>query len=323
MPEPATTTGGSQIRPPLLILAPSRSFTSVTCAMLGQHPQMYGLPEVNLFCDLTMRARAARVARAPHPMGNGLTRAVAQIYFGGQTESTVHQAREWLDARSGLTTAAMFRALASAVFPLTAVDKSPNTASRAGNLRRAYRHFPHARFLHLLRHPRGHGESVMKAAEERRRSGSIPPEHWLSRVASYPSARVPGGGIPGPHNAWYVSHTIIGDFLRSVPDGAQMRIRGEDLLSGPDDVLRRIADWLGLRTDAPAIEAMKHPEASPYAFEGPPGARFGNDIFFLREPALRPGRVPAHRLDGPLSWRDDDQELPAGVKALAVEFGYT
>lgn len=33
---------------PLFILAPPRSFTSVVCAMIGQHPDMCGLPEVNL-----------------------------------------------------------------------------------------------------------------------------------------------------------------------------------------------------------------------------------------------------------------------------------
>ena len=34
---------------PLFILAPPRSFTTVTSAMIGQHPEMYGLPETNLF----------------------------------------------------------------------------------------------------------------------------------------------------------------------------------------------------------------------------------------------------------------------------------
>jgi hypothetical protein len=38
---------------PLFILAPPRSFTSVICGMIGQHPQMYGLPEVNLFAGET------------------------------------------------------------------------------------------------------------------------------------------------------------------------------------------------------------------------------------------------------------------------------
>ena len=51
-----------------------------------------------------------------------------------------------------------------------------------------------------------------------------------------------------------------------------MRVRGEDLLGEPDTYLRKIAEWLGLRTDEEAIEAMKHPEQSPYACIGPENA---------------------------------------------------
>ncbi|BCY09664.1 sulfotransferase [Actinoplanes sp. L3-i22] len=314
---------GGEIRPPLLILAPSRSFTTVVCAMLGQHPRLYGLPEVNLLCDRTMAERAARMAKAAHPMDGGLLRAVGQLWFGGQTAATVRRARTWLDARADLTTAAVFRELAQRLDPRTVVEKSPSTVLRPRNLRRAHREFPQARFLHLVRHPRGHGESVLRAAEGRRRSGPVRPDHWLARLAAHPSDRVPGDGVPGPHNAWYLGNATIVEFLRSVPADAQLRIRGEALLAEPDTVLPRIADWLGLPADAAAIEAMKHPETSPYAFVGPPGARFGGDVAFLREPALRSAPAPEHRLDGPLSWAPGGQEFPAAVKAMAAEFGYT
>ena len=39
---------------PLVILCPARSFSSVVCAMLGQHPQTYGLPELHLFITDTV-----------------------------------------------------------------------------------------------------------------------------------------------------------------------------------------------------------------------------------------------------------------------------
>jgi hypothetical protein len=32
----------------MLILCPPRSFSSVVSAMIGQHPQLYGFPELNL-----------------------------------------------------------------------------------------------------------------------------------------------------------------------------------------------------------------------------------------------------------------------------------
>ena len=36
------------MRDPLFVIAPPRSYTSVIGGMLGQHPETYGLPEVNL-----------------------------------------------------------------------------------------------------------------------------------------------------------------------------------------------------------------------------------------------------------------------------------
>jgi hypothetical protein len=99
-------------------------------------------------------------------------------------------------------------------------------------------------------------------------------------------------------------------------------MRGEDLLIDRDQGLKQIAEWLGLRTDAKAIDEMMHPERSPFACYGPPGANFGNDRSFLKEPALRPERAERHTLEGPLSWRKDGQGFLPDVKELAVQFGY-
>ena len=79
---------------------------------------------------------------------------------------------------------------------------------------------------------------------------------------------------------------------------------------------------LAALTKTRAIEEMKHPERSPYACFGPPGARFGNDRFFLERPALRPERAEPHTLVGPLPWREDGRELMPEVIELARQFGY-
>jgi hypothetical protein len=118
-------------------------------------------------------------------------------------------------------------------------------------------------------------------------------------------------------------HVNICTFLDGLPKGQQMCVRGEDLLRDPDAYLRRIAAWLGLRTDNEAIQAMKHPEQSPYAGFGPLNARLGNDPSFLENPALRNGpqaRKPT--LEGPLRWRRDGGEFSPEVKELARAFGY-
>src|SRR5262249_46194462 len=38
-----------QLPAPVFILCPIRSFSSVACAMLGQHPELYAFPELRLF----------------------------------------------------------------------------------------------------------------------------------------------------------------------------------------------------------------------------------------------------------------------------------
>ncbi len=263
---------GNRLPPPLFILAPPRSFTSLVCAML-------------------------------------------------------RKAKQWLRLRSQLRTDLIFRILADKVYPLILVDKSPSIIYDVKVLRHLQESFPRARFIHLLRHPRGHGESVMRYIQERSKYGPIPPTHWLLEIVSYPP-HTPEEGAKGSHAldpqyGWYALNKNICDFLISVPGGQKMQIRGEDLLTKPAVGLRQIVTWLGLRTGARAIQRMMHPERSAYAYLGPPGARYGNDAFFLADPALRPSRAEPHSLDGALSWRTDGQGFSSEVKRLAEQFGYT
>jgi len=124
--------------------------------------------------------------------------------------------------------------------------------------------------------------------------------------------------------AWYTMNVNLKTFLKGLPEEQTIRIRGEDLLASPETYLRQIAEWLGLRIDDQAIEAMKHPERSPYACFGPPNARLGNDPSFLREPELRRSSHPReYSLNGPLPWREDGEEFSLEVRELAEEFGYT
>jgi hypothetical protein len=288
---------------------------------------MYGLPETHLFCEETMAAWLQRSARAPWPMADGLLRAIAQLYFGRQTEATIKQAREWLMSQIGETTESVFRLLGDRVFPLILVDKSPSTLDSLPVLRRLLDHFPDARFVHLVRHPKGFSESVLKLLEEHQRVRPLPSTHWLVRIASASSLDdVPSdehrASAFDPQRAWYVRNQLIRTFLKSVAPDRQIVIRGEDIFVEPDGVLRSIAHWMDLRTDVPAIEAMMHPEESSFACMGPRGARYGNDGSFLLAPALRPGRKVDLCLEGPVSWRGEGQGLWPEVKALAREFGY-
>ncbi len=343
---PGTSAGRSALCDILFILAPPRSFTTVVSHMLGQHPQMYGLPETHLLCAETMAewwrlssqtsftfgvdelASKHPVQGAQVNIDHGLLRVVAQLYLGEQTEFSVKWASGWLRRRSHFTTGAILELLAEKVYPRILVDKSPSVVYRPEFLQRAYEMFPQAKFIHLVRHPRGQGESVMKYLRAMQRLAPVPPSHWLFHLASFPYRSASDGDMPqgvpdlDPQRAWYVLNMNICEFLKSVSDDQKKRIRGEELLAGPDRVLREIAGWMGLRTDSEAIEEMKHPERSPYACYGPAGARFGNDRFFLKRPLLRPDGAKPQRLEGPVSWRGDGQGFLAEVRELAQQFGY-
>jgi hypothetical protein len=315
-----------KLPPPLFILAAPRSFSSVTCAMLAGHPQMYGLPETHLLCDETLAARS-KWDRAGYHLEHGLIRAIAELHFGAQTEGNVVKARQWIAARRNLNTDLVFKFFADKVFPRLLVDKSPSLIFRLQALHRILVKFPNARFIHLVRHPRGHGESIIKYLQELSKSQPLPPGHWLLHILSYPPSTAEGefsaeDGVLDPQNGWYALNRNIFTFLESVPRDHYKRIRGEDLLADPDRVLPELAAWLGLRADEQAVNEMKHPERWPYAHFGPEGARYGSDIFFLKAPELRSRAPIRHSLHGPVSWRADGKGLSPEVKDLAVEFGY-
>lgn len=294
-------------------------------AVIGQHPQLYGLPEIHLLGAQTVAEFLQQCDEATFPMADGLVRAVAQLYFARQTDNTVARACGWLARRAHFSTGLLFETLGRRVFPLGLVEKSPSLVYDIDRLRRVRAMFPDARFIHLLRHPIGQGGSVLRYINERQRHGPMASTHWLWHLAAFPH-RFPDetdepDGQPDPQRGWYALNANIRAFAEELPDGAVLRIRGEDVLGDPDRALPAIAAWLGLRSDAPAVDEMKRPERSPYARYGPRTAQYGNDRLFLDSPALRPERDRTPRLTDPLPWAAG-RTLHPDVVRLAQEFGY-
>lgn len=293
--------------------------------MVGQHPQMLGLPETNLFARDTY-ADLTQLYAARGRFQHGLLRSIAQLGLGQQTEDDIDVAAAWLQKRPAASTARIFQDLAAWAAPREVVDKSPLYVYSSSSLERIGRAFPEARYLHLTRHPRGTCESIHELRErtaERadrlreyatERGIDLPQQMQASRTAK-PDTELT------PETMWFEPHMRIVELLENVPEERQLRLRGEDVLSDPDQYLPSIADWLGVSTSADAIEAMQHPEASPFACYGPPNARFGNDPSFLEGPALRAYRPKPQDMQAPLSW---NPELYFGdlVIELAEYFGY-
>jgi hypothetical protein len=103
--------------------------------------------------------------------------------------------------------------------------------------------------------------------------------------------------------SWVEAHCRILYFAAILPKDRYMRVKAEDVLNDAPSQLRSIAMWLGIRTDADAIETMMHPEASPFASFGLAGSGIvgGNDPNFLRDPIPRPVKI-LRTLDQPFGW---------------------
>lgn len=297
--------------PPLVVLSPPRSFSSLTSAMLGAHPQSAGLPELQLFMTDHMDPLLKFFALSPGNLQDGLLRSVAQLYFGEQTDASVDQAKGWLAERRHLSTAAMFQLLARKVAPQVLVEKSIATVWRPGFLRRLKQAAPHARYLHLLRHPRGQCSSLVNMIGHREDSVAADLKDHSTDPPTF-----------DPQIAWLQIHQNILRALSDVPAEQVMRVRGEDVLADPERHLTEIVRWAGMRDDAEALDAMLHPERSIFARIGPPSAPYGSDPKFLENPVFRPQQSKPQSLEGPLPWRDDLTGFVPEVLEQARAFGY-
>lgn len=300
---------------PLFLLAPPRSFTSVINAMLGQHPQAFGLPELNLFNVDQFVSLWHEIPGEPNlvdaRLRHGLLRAVAEIYTGEQSDETIEFAQHWCAARENLTSGEIFREIQQRLDPLIPVEKSPAYTVEVRRMERILQVCPDARFIHLTRHPVKQCESTMEL------SGGVFPMFVNSIEYQQDKA------ILEPQLAWHDININILNFLEnSVPRDQYIRMRGEELLAKPEVCLVEICKWLGIRQDAEALEMMMHPEQSPFACLGPITALYGNDPKFLKGARFRPHVPKTPPLDAPVSWRDDGKGLYPAVVELAREFGY-
>ncbi|MEM9056707.1 MAG: sulfotransferase [Pseudomonadota bacterium] len=292
------------MKAPLIILCPMRSFSSVVCALLGVHPQLYGLPELNLFIADDVDALLKLHERRPHGV-HGLLRTLAQLHDGEQTDATIDAARAWLEQHRQWTTKRVFDHLLDLIGDRIAVDKSPRTVLRADYMARAWEMYPEASFLHLTRHPRSTAKSLLNNIAQNADWGGTANVDKVD-----------------PENIWVKAHQNIVDFTDELPLGQSMRIKGEELISHLDHYLVQLCEWLDIDASDEALSAMKHPETSPYACPGPDAAPLGNDPDFLANPVLRPGRVTEPSLDGELDWAPGQHFSKPALK-LARQFGYS
>lgn len=297
---------------PLIIIAPGRSYTSLIGGMLGQHPEIYGMPEVNMFHADTL-GEVLQSFKGPLEFAlAGILRLLAELHDGEQTEETVQKARQWLMQHSHWSTAQVFEHIQDLVGDKILLDKSPMTVLRPAHLERLHRIFPNANYLHLTRHPITTGKSAASLRDSLKK-GDENRQPMQTR------------GRRDPETTWQSSHANILAFTDTLPVGQCMRIKAEWLLREPDFYLGQICDWLGISKGKAAMKEMMHPEKSPFATIGPPSALYGNDPNFLKNPVIdfdRLKNIKEPPLDAPVDWRDDKAPLSAPTLKMARQFGY-
>jgi hypothetical protein len=275
--------------------------------MLGQHPDLYGFPELVLFTgetlEETLRAQPNEAREVYDFHHAGLKRAVAELEFGSQSDATIRLAQEWIDERATRTGAEIFDSLLNRIAPRRGVEKSPDTARDLHSLIRVARHYPRARFIHLTRSP---DTAIRSIARHLGRMYMAGRENAHTALAA---------------STWASMHENICAFQSVLPATALLRLRGEDLLSSPRPHCVELARWLGLRADDDAIDGMLHPENSVYANLGPKSARGGNDWLFLSDPTLHRLSTDPSQVIQFDSWLLPG-ELRERVSLLATHFGY-
>jgi Sulfotransferase family len=281
----------------------------VVVSTIGQHPQLFGLPELKLFAYPTLGELDASLPAEARERGlahrsPGLARAVAELELGGQSAAKLVAALDWLRERSHWGGEQILDLLMERISPRIAVEKSPENVAEDRPLKRLDAMYPRARYIHLTRHPIATVRSIDR--------------HLTRRLPGYQSSE----HLEGCIEDWLAMHQRIVRFTSALPQTRWLRVKAEHVLSDPTPHLTAIAAWLSIRTDAAAIKAMQHPERSPFACFAPAvtGVSGGHDPDFLSNPRLR--RIEAPDVLDTAAERQTSAGTWVEVVRVAHDLGY-
>lgn len=308
-----------EIADPLIVLAPERSHGTLLLAMLGQHTELCSFMETRLFTRPEMSDWISGFweTNAAH----GLLRTIAQTVFGRQTERAVQEARQWLLLRANRSTIDVFSELAAVVHPLQVVERTPAVTYRREHMCRIRRHFPEAKYIHLVAHPCQYRDKLMDDFRETFRKS---PNGIYNLIGASESIffdfidMTSGFPRPDPLRAWRRRHRSILKFLSQIPGERQIRVRSENLVQSPRSILETVLGWLGLGREEALLNKMLRPDGWQFASVGPRSAEGGADDHFLSNPALPPGQEE----DAVIDEATEVNQLDCETRELAGFFGY-
>lgn len=290
---------------PVVVLSAPHSQAAHVATLLGGHPRALALPEIRLFSCESVGELLTLPKHGDARCNDGLLRAIAYLFFGGQQDKHIAAAQRFLEHRQDWQTSTLLGSIMERVAPRVAVLHDISAPMHIVELDRWFTATPGATFLHLLRHPATFSDTAEQVIHERLH---IPPDY--SDHAGHPRL--------APHLLWYRVHDTLQRELASGGNAVFTRqLKLEDLQKALIPTLRGLCRWLGWHHDAETIKAMTRTFASPFAGPGPESAPAGAERGFLSQPEFTaPLGARAH------SDRLRQSGMPGDILELARAFGY-
>lgn len=302
----------SETPAPIFLLAAPFSGLSYLAGQLAGHPQLYAVPELNLFLADDVAGLLDIAELDQGASFDGLLRAIAELEFGAQTDANIIAAQDWLNARRDLSSAQVLEHLARKIAPRRLVVPASACSMRPMDLRRLHTQLPNAALLHIVRHPWTQGCLLAAWARDRL---FVPPDYKDHRLSPAPA-------VVDPQTAWVRANANIEALLRRPGVNAQ-RAQVEEIDADPGVLARLLGQWLQLDAGPAAQAAMTRPDDWVFAGYGPRAAPYGLEAEALE--ALPEADVVLSaqaQLDTPLPWRADAQTFAPETIELAKRYGY-
>jgi len=293
---------------PVWLLAAPFSGVCWLAGVLGRHPQLYATPQLHLSLADHVGRLLELFDASQDDRGDGLLRTVADLACGGQSAAALQAARDWLNARAALDTAALLRELAQLAAPRRLVIPEAEAALRVYELFKLQRLWPDAPAVHLVRHPWTQGCLMADWYRERL---FVPIDY---RDYSQDPPRIE------PQVPWLRANLNLDGLAAHTPT---YRLRGETLDREFEEAVRALCDWLGLPLDAATLQAMADPGGWRFAGPAPDEASGGlePDVSAERSPQLE-ALIAEPAMERALPWRDDGKDFAPEVMQLAERYGY-
>jgi amino acid adenylation domain-containing protein len=225
----------------IFVLSAPRSGSTLFRVMLAGHPKLFAPPELELLSFNTLEERQNAFTGGDSFWLEGALRAIMEIkgYDAAQAKSIMQAFEE-----RRLTTQEFYRQMQSWLGDRRLVDKTPSYALHPSILQRAEEDFDDALYIHLLRHPLG----MIRSFEEAKLDQIFfRYEHPFSRKEL-------------AELIWLISNQNILNFLSRIPARRHHRVRFEDLLDQPENIMREVCEFLGINLHPDMLQPYKDKE---------------------------------------------------------------